>query len=65
MMAMGEFDVENLSHRRLSKPREIIEAEKVLPPGNEQPKAMRRYIQDFNFGSVFANFDRFPLVVPR
>lgn len=65
MMAVRKLDVEDLSHGGLSKPWEMIEIEKILPSSNEQPNAMRRYIQDFSCGSAAASFAGFHLVVPQ
>ena len=49
MIPVGKFHVEQLAHRRVAKPREIAEAEKIFLARDEQPEAVRRNIQHFSF----------------
>ena len=44
MIAVGKFHVEQLVDRRAAKPREIVEAEKILLARDEQPEAVRRTV---------------------
>ena len=49
MIAVEQFDGEQLLECRAAKPRKIIERKEVFPLVNEQPEAVRRHVQDFSF----------------
>jgi hypothetical protein len=49
MTVVRPFDGEKLLERSAAKPRKIGEREEKFPFANQQPEAMRRYVQNFNF----------------
>jgi hypothetical protein len=48
VVRLRTFDVENRTHRCVSKPGEVLEREEVLRFVEQQPEAVRRDAEDFN-----------------
>jgi len=48
VVRLRTFDVKNRTHRRISKPGEVLKREKVLRVVEQQPEAVRRDAEDFN-----------------
>jgi len=48
VVRLRTFDVENRTHRCVSKPGEVLEREEVLCFVEQQPEAVRRDAEDFN-----------------
>jgi hypothetical protein len=50
-MGMRQLHVQQFSDRNVPEPRELLERQEKLSPGNEKPEPMLRDVGNFNFGN--------------
>lgn len=48
MVGMGQLDVQQLSHRNILEPREILEGQEQFPALDQEPESMLRNVRDLN-----------------